>query len=137
MKTYKGKEERTIGHIVEDKAATHGDRTFMFFKDVKYSYKKLHEESNRVANALKDMGVSVGDKIVTILPNFPEYLYVWWGIVKLGALNVPINNNYRGMGLVDVFNRCDAKMAFVHEGLFLDRFRSVQNDLKLIEQVVA
>ena len=136
MKTYKGKEERTIGHIVEDKAATHGDRTFMFFKDVKYSYKKLHEESNRVANALKDMGVSVGDKIVTILPNFPEYLYIWWGIVKLGALNVPINNNYRGMGLVDVINRCDAKMAFVHEGLFLDRFRSAQNDLKLIEQVV-
>lgn len=136
MKVYKGIVERTIGHIVEDKGITHGNSTFMFFKDAEYSYKKLHEESNRIANALKEMGIRKGDKVVTILPNLPEYLYIWWGIVKLGAVNVPINNNYRGAGLVDVINRCDAKMAFVHEGLILDRFRAVQGDLELMNQVI-
>lgn len=136
MRRYKGEVERTIGYLVENKAHSHGDRTFMFYKDFKFSYRQLHEESNRIANALREMGVRYGDKVVTILPNFPEYLYIWWGIVKLGALNVAINFNYRGTGLVDVINRCDAKLAFVHEGLLLDRFRDIQTKLDQIEQVV-
>ncbi|HEX76828.1 MAG TPA: AMP-binding protein [Dehalococcoidia bacterium] len=136
MKIYKAAEERTVGHLIEDKAITHGDRPFLFFKDDRYSYKDLHQGSNRVANALRELGVKKGDKVVTILPNFPEYLYIWWGIVKLGAWEVPINNNYRGAALVDVVNRSDAKLAVVGAGLFLNRFRAIQDDLDNIEQVV-
>jgi len=136
MKGYEGIEERTIGHIVEDKAITHGDRIFLFFKDEQYSYNKLNEGSNRIANALKEIGVQKGDKVATILPNMPEYLYIWWGIVKLGAWHVPINNNYRGFSLVDLISRSDAKVVFVHYGLFLDRFRAVQDNLDKVNQVV-
>jgi len=136
MKIYKTAEERTVGHLVEDKAATHGDRTFLFFKDDRYSYKNLHQGSNRVANALKELGVKKGDKVVTILPNFPEYFYIWWGIVKLGAWEVPINNNYRGAALADVIDRSDAKLAVVADGLFLSRFQAIQDNLGNMEQVV-
>lgn len=129
-------EQRTIGAIVEDKAATHGDRTFLFFKDEQYSYRQLFEESNRVANALLKLGVKKGDKVVTVLPNFPEYLYIWWGIVKIGAWEIPINNNYRGAALVDVINRSDAQTAIIGQGLLLERFRAVQHDLTQILQVV-
>lgn len=136
MKTYRTAEERTVGHLVEDKAATHGDRTFLFFKGEQYSYNNLNQGSNRIANALRELGVKKGDKVVTILPNFPEYLYIWWGIVKLGAWEVPINNNYRGGTLADVINRCDARLAFVGSRLFLNRFAAVQEDLENIEQLV-
>ena len=136
MKKYVSSLERTIGHIVEDKAAIHGSKPFMFFMGEEYSYQKLYEESNRVANGLYKIGIKKKDKVVTVIPNVPEYLYIWWGIVKAGAVNVPLNPNYRGAGLVDVINRCDAKLAIVHSGLFLDRFRSVQDKLTLIEQLV-
>jgi crotonobetaine/carnitine-CoA ligase len=136
MKTYVNAEQRTIGYVVEDKAITQGDRTFLYFKDEAYSYRELHERSNRVANALKGMGVQKGNKVVTLLPNFPEYFYIWWGIVKLGAWEVPINVNYRGTSLADVINRSDAKVAVVCRGLVLDRFRAVQDALVNINQVV-
>lgn len=136
MKLYKTLAERTIGHIVQDKAALHGDRTFMFFKEEQYSYKELNEKSSRIANALREMGVKKGDKIVTVLPNFPEYLLIWWGVVKLGAWHVVINNNYRGESLADVINRSDAKIAFIAHGMFLDRFRSIQDKVTQIEKIV-
>ena len=136
MKLYETPAERTIGHIVQDKAALHGDRTFMFFKEEQYSYSELNEQSNRIANALREMGVKKGDKIVTVLPNFPEYLLIWWGVVKLGAWHVVINNNYRGESLADVINRSDAKIAFVASGMFLDRFRSIRDKVMHIEQIV-
>jgi len=136
MKKYVSPLERTIGYIVQDKTATHGSKTFMFFGDEEYSYQQLHEGSNRVANGLVRIGIKKKDKVVTVIPNVPEYLYIWWGIVKAGAVNVPLNPNYRGAGLVDVINRCDAKLAIIHTGLFLDRFKAVQDELGLIEQVV-
>jgi len=136
MKLYKTLTERTIGHIVQDKAALHGDRTFMFFKDEKYSYKELDTKSNIIANALKEIGVKKGDKVVTVLPSFPEYLFVWWGIVKLGAWHVVINNNYRGEGLADLINRSDAKLAFIAPGVYLDRFRSIQDKVTLVDKIV-
>lgn len=129
-------EQRTIGAIVADKALTHGERTFLFFKDEEYSYRKLDEESNRVANALLKLGVGRGDKVVTVLPSFPEYLHIWWGIVKIGAWEVPINNNYRGATLADVINRSDAQTAIIGQGLFLERFRAIQANLSQMRQVV-
>ena len=137
MKLYKENNERTISFIVKDKANLHGDKTFMYFKDKEYSYIQLDDISNSVANALKEYGIKKGDKLVTILPNFPEYLYIWWGIVKLGAVNVPINNNYRGSGLSDVINRCDATMAFVHQGVYLERIFDILGDLKNIHHIIA
>jgi len=43
MKTYVTPEQRTLGYVVEDKAITYGDHTFLYFKDEEYSYRDLHE----------------------------------------------------------------------------------------------
>lgn len=136
MKMYGDNEHRTIGYIVEDKAIRWGDRVFLLFKDETYSYSELNERSNRVANALAEIGVRKSSKVASILPNMPEYLHIWWGIVKLGAIHVPINNNCRGYSMSDLVNRSDAEVVFVHNGLFLDRFRAVQNELDKVKQVV-
>ena len=77
--------------------------------DEQFSFKQLNEASNRIANGLSDMGIRKGDHVVTILPNYPEYLYIWWGIVKLGAIHIPIDGNYRGDTLVNLLNRSNAK----------------------------
>ncbi|MCZ7662937.1 MAG: AMP-binding protein [Thermoleophilia bacterium] len=136
MKRFLTKSERTIGHIVEIKASIHGDRPFLFFGDERHSYLQLHEMSNRVARGLQALGVGKGDKVATMLPNFPEYFHVWWAILKLGAWEVPINGGYRGDSLADVVNRSDAQIAVVADGLFLERFGDVQNKLGRVKQVV-
>ncbi len=136
MHLYRSKSERTIGSIVEHKALTHGNKPFLYFKDERYSYLDLYETSNRVARGLQALGVKKGDKVATMLPNYPEYFYVWWAILKLGAWEVPINGNYRGASLVDVINRSDARLAVVADGPFLDKLGDIQSHLQHVEQVV-
>lgn len=128
-------EKRTFGSIIKDKAEMHGERTFLLYKDEKYSFKELHEQSNKIANALIGRGVKKGDKVVTLLSNSPEYLFIWWGIAKTGAVHVPINNAYRGETLVDVVNRSDAEFAFVEAGISLNRFRKVVDKLMNLKEV--
>ena len=136
MKTYMSSRERTIGFIVQDKASSQGERTFLYFKDKEYTYKELNERSNQFANFLSELGVKKGDKVVTMLPNIPEYFYVWWGIVKLGAWEVPINLNYRGGSLIDLIDRCDAEIAVIYHKIFQMKFVAIQQKVPKIKKVV-
>ena len=135
MKIYKSSFERTIGYIVQDKAQTLGDRTFLYFGDEEHSYKDLNERSNIVANALAELGVKKKDKVVTMIPNIPEYFFVWWGIVKQGAWEVPININYRGVSLADLINRCDAEIVIIYQGL-VSKLMKIGDKLQNVNKIL-
>ena len=51
--------ERVIGDVVAEKAALHGERTFVHFEDRRYSYRDLDLLSNRIANGLAQLGVKM------------------------------------------------------------------------------
>jgi crotonobetaine/carnitine-CoA ligase len=52
--------------------------------------------ANRLANALAEMGVRPGDRVATLVENSVEATLAWWGIVRGGAVAVPINTAYKG-----------------------------------------
>ncbi len=52
------------------------------------------EKANRFANALKERGVKKGDKIAILLMNCLEWLPIYFGILKTGAIAVPLNFRY-------------------------------------------
>ena len=53
------------------------------------TYAELDEASNKVANAVMNMGVTKGDRVATLLPNSPEFVVIYFGIVKAGGIVVP------------------------------------------------
>jgi carnitine-CoA ligase len=52
--------------------------------------------ADRLAGALADLGVRPGDRVATLLENSAEAMLAWWGIVRAGAVAVPINTAYKG-----------------------------------------
>jgi len=81
----------TVNELVESRAAKWGDRPFVLYKEEEISFKQLAERSCRIANGLAKLGVKKGDKVALLLPNCLEFLYSFFGIMRLGALVVPIN----------------------------------------------
>ena len=45
-----------------------------------------------------------------MLPNCPEYLFIWWGSAKMGAVEVPINTSYKGEFLRHLVDQSDSKV---------------------------
>src|SRR3984957_19883579 len=88
--------QRTIGHLLADKAARVGDRTWLIFGDQRYSYAQAHDLSNRYAWGFRELGVRKGDHVAVMLPNCPEFIWTIWGLGKLGAVTVPLNTAARG-----------------------------------------
>lgn len=58
------------------------------------SWRVFNEKANRFANALIECGISKGDKVAILLMNCLEWLPIYFGILKTGALAVPLNFRY-------------------------------------------
>lgn len=109
--------QRTIGALIEDKAETWGDKPFLIYKGQEFSYSKINEVSNRVANAMLDFGIKKGDHVAIMLPNRPEYICAWFGINKVGGVLVGISPRARGTILNHEVGLCDAEVIFLAQSL--------------------
>ncbi len=128
-------DQRTIGSILEDKAKLNQDKTYVLFRDQKISYQEVHDNSSRVANGFLSLGIKKGDKVAVMLNNCPEYLYSWFGLAKLGAVDSPTNTSYKGDGLRHLIANSDAKALVVDES-YVDRIELIQNELPTLEKVI-
>ncbi|MEU3610630.1 AMP-binding protein, partial [Streptomyces sp. NPDC035033] len=55
------------------------------------SYAELDEHSARAAALLRSEGVEPGDRVALMLPNVPEFVVLYYGILRAGAVVVPMN----------------------------------------------
>jgi crotonobetaine/carnitine-CoA ligase len=88
--------QRTIGHLLADKAARVGDSTWLIFGEQRYTYAQAHDLSSRYANGFRELGVGKGDHVAVMMANCPEFIWTIWGLGKLGAVSVPLNTAARG-----------------------------------------
>ncbi len=102
-----------LRRLWEEKAARNGDRTFLIFGEDRISYAEMHVRSNSVANALHERGIRKGDTVAVMLGNGAEFLYVWFGLAKLGAVMVPINTANRGDSLAYILHHSDSRLIFL------------------------
>jgi crotonobetaine/carnitine-CoA ligase len=88
--------ERTIGRILRAKADRVGTRPFLHWRGRTFSYADVDELTSRYACGFAGIGVARGDTVAVMLPNCPEFLWVIWGLGKLGAVAVPLNTSAKG-----------------------------------------
>jgi len=77
--------------MLADTVAEHGDRTAIKLDDLEIPYTGLHEGSARVAGLLRDKGVEPGDRVGLMLPNLPYFPFAFFGVLRAGAVVVPMN----------------------------------------------
>ena len=126
---------RTIPHVLREKVKQFGNRTFLFFKEQEFGYEDFDRESDRVAAGLESLGIGKGDKVAILMSNRPEFLFLWFGLAKLVAVEVPINTAHRGDILTYMVDKADCRL-IVAESAYLDPVVPVLKDLPRVERVV-
>src|SRR5919198_1996200 len=59
------------------------------------TYRELAERVNRCGNALMSLGVKRGERVVMVVKDCAEFLYLFWGAIKAGIVPVPLNTMLR------------------------------------------
>jgi crotonobetaine/carnitine-CoA ligase len=87
----------SVAEVVESAADVWGDDPFMTYAPTgeTYTFSRLHERTNRIANALDGIGVDRDDRVGLFLTNGPDYVCCIHACAKLGAIETPINWQYR------------------------------------------
>jgi long-chain acyl-CoA synthetase len=65
------------------------------YRDEALDYATMNRRANRLAHALLDLGISQGDKIGLLIPNSPEFVIAYLGILKTGAIAVPFDHRLK------------------------------------------
>jgi acyl-CoA synthetase (AMP-forming)/AMP-acid ligase II len=76
------------------------------------SWKALDEHSNMAANTLVGLGVQRGDKVCVLMHSSVRTIELMWGIVKSGAVVVPLNLMMAADSLALMINNSDARLLF-------------------------
>jgi len=136
VKSFITKQDNTLGNILEDAVNKSNKKFFLIFNDKKISYELLNEKVDRLANGFINFGISKGDHIAILMENCPEYIYTWFALSKIGAIEVPINFFHKGELLEYFINYSDAKTIILSES-FESNFRDIKGNLNSIEQVIS
>jgi long-chain acyl-CoA synthetase len=96
--------------MLQNTASRYGSRTFILQGEKRMTYLELETASNKIANALIEMGIQKGDRIAIILPNTVEYAAIFFGIIKSGGIAVPLDARYKADELVSLFNNSQPRM---------------------------
>ena len=126
---------QVVGELVAERAKTMGDKRFLRFKDQSFTYGDIDRLSNRCAHGFLKLGIAKNDKVSIMLANCPEFLHIWFGCAKVGAVEVPINTSYKGEFLRHIIAQSDSK-ALVISPDFIERVKPIQDDLKKVQKIV-
>jgi len=89
----------TAGDLLERTAQRRGDAPFVRFERRVLSYAEVNAQANRVAHWALARGLGQGSVVGLLMENRPEYLAMWLGLAKVGAVGALLNTNLRGRAL--------------------------------------
>lgn len=106
-----------------------GRRHFLTFQNrvgdvFEYSYAAFDEDVNRIANVFLDLGIEKGDHVALHLHSSPEFLMCLFGLAKIGAVAVPINEQYLADEAEYILENSDA-ICVVVEPLFYETYQEL------------
>ncbi|WP_426245747.1 long-chain-fatty-acid--CoA ligase [Nocardioides sp. LHG3406-4] len=102
--------------LLEDSAARYADREAVVLGDTRLTYAQVDAAANQVANLLVSRDVRPGDKVALSCPNLPYFPIIYFGILKAGAVVVPLNVLLKGREVAYHLADSDAKAYFCFEG---------------------
>ncbi len=126
---------KTVKELVTRQAKTMPDRILMYHKDMTKTYHEMDEVSNRVGNGFLSLGVKKGDRVTLLIPNRPEFIYAWFGLMKIGAVMVPINVQFKPDEVKYIVNNSEAG-TLVTTGAFQDAITGIKDTMPLLKHIV-
>jgi len=80
---------------VAETVADHPDQPAVAFRGRETSYETFWERTGRLAAALAEAGVAPGDRVGVYLPNLPQFVTAYYGVLRAGGVVVPMNPQYK------------------------------------------
>ena len=104
--------QSTINTLLLDAQKKFPTRIFIRYKSEEYTYQFIAQKINTLANNLRYLGVSKGDRVAVILPNIPQFIIAYYAVLAVGGIVVAMNHRYTHTELELLFNQSGIDYVF-------------------------
>lgn len=105
-----------LSAVLETSARDFPDRIAIVLGQTRLSYASINAAANQVANLLVARGIKPGDKVALSCPNLPYFPIIYFGILKAGAVVVPLNVLLKHDEIAYHLGDSQVRMFFCFEG---------------------
>jgi long-chain acyl-CoA synthetase len=117
-----------LGKLFEDACRTYRDNVAIVYEETRLTFGNFNSAVSSLANHLKAMGITKGDKVALMLPNAPEFPITYFACQKLGAVAVTLNVMSTAYELQYLLDNCEAKV-FITDAASARRFEEIKDRL--------
>ncbi|MFA5874144.1 MAG: AMP-binding protein, partial [Anaerolineales bacterium] len=107
-----------IFHFLEESARKYPDQPCTIFKGAAISFREMDSITDKLAAALAGLGVKKGDRVGIFIPNTPQFVMVYFGILKAGGVVVAIDSRYTAPEIVHQANNAGIEIIFVMSNFY-------------------
>jgi long-chain acyl-CoA synthetase len=112
--------------ILTETARSAPDHPVAVFDGGRLTYRELDQASDRVAAALAVAGIEPGDRVALQLPNIPQFLISYFGILKAGGVVVPLNVLLRAPEVAFHLSDSGARALITWEGVLSEAAKGAE-----------
>ena len=110
-------------NFAENLLQTHGPDPALVFRSEDnvsrtLSWDELHQQVARVANYLRSIGITAGDRVAAFMPNLPETIVAMLAATSIGAVWSSSSPDFGVRGVVDRFGQIEPKVLFTTDGYY-------------------
>jgi carnitine-CoA ligase len=124
-----------IREVLERAVKMGPDKPYLWFNGELTFFHDLYEHAAKAGNAIRSLGIQKGDRVALMLPNIPEFLYIWLGLNSIGISIVPINTYYKEKETAYLVNHSEVKCIITHQDYY-SIFEAIKNDCPNVQSLV-
>jgi amino acid adenylation domain-containing protein len=109
-----------LQELVARQARRRPEATAVVYREARMSYAELESQSNRLARRLRQAGVRPGDRVCFLAPKSPLPLVWMLGILKAGAIHVPLDPASPAARLQKIIDACEPRLVLTPDAPFTD-----------------
>ncbi len=99
-----------LGYLFDFALASTPNRIALIQGDCRLTYRELDARANRVAWALRDLGINLGDRVALLFDNDWRFLECWFGGLRVGGAVVPINHRLSPDAVAYILDHSDSRV---------------------------
>ena len=108
-------DDRRFGDLPGAAARRHGSAEGLVFAGRRYSFSNIDTEVDRAARVLMAQGIGRGDHVALWLNNSDDWIFIFFGLCRIGAVVVPVNTRFRTHDLEYVLRQSDSAVLITHD----------------------
>lgn len=119
----------TIPEVLEASVRKWPDREAVIYCNTRITFAQLKELAYIAAKGFRSIGISSGDHVAFIIVNYPEFVWLQYALIFIGAKVIPINVSLKADEIKFILQKTDVSTLII-----LDQFRDVDY-LSILGQV--